>query len=118
MDSEVVYAQKESHTARVLVSNDCGLTLTICTGKEEARLGAWRTYDNPALRATVGGHGRRVLDELELQDVDEEPDSGVIVMDDDRYKLKKAHRRSLEITMRSTARDEAEGRVGFLHRSA
>jgi hypothetical protein len=98
MSSEVVHAKEESHTSGVLISNDCGLALTVCTGQEQARLGAWRTYNNPALRATVGGHCRRVLDELELQDVDEKPYGRVILMDHNRYELKIAHRRSLKIT--------------------
>ena len=41
---------------------------------------------------TVGGRGGRVFDEFELQNVDEEPNRGVVVMNHDRHKLKKSHR--------------------------
>jgi hypothetical protein len=92
MCGEVVHAQKEANSSRMLFSNNRCLALTVGASQEQARLGARRSYDNPPLGPAISGNGRRVFHELESEDVDEESDGGIVVMDHDRYKLKKRHR--------------------------
>ena len=75
----------------MLVSEDCGLALTVCTSQEQAGLGSRRTHHDPALGAAISGYGRRVLDEFEIQDVDEESYRCVVVMNHNRHKLKERH---------------------------
>jgi hypothetical protein len=87
MRREVVDSQEEAHAPGMLVPDDCGLAFTIRTGEEETRLRASWTHDNPALRPAVGGDGGLVFNELEPQDINEEPDRRVIVSDHERDKL-------------------------------
>ena len=80
MTSEVVHAQEEPDPAGVLLPDYSGLALAIGSGKEEARLRPWWTNNNPSLRTPLGRDGRRVFDELEPKDVDEEANGRVIVV--------------------------------------
>src|SRR6185369_7779622 len=89
---EVVDAKKEANPARVLVSDDCSLTLAVGTSQQQARLGTRRTNHDPALRLTIGGHGRRIFHELEPQDVDKEPNRRLILTNHNRDEVKKSHR--------------------------
>ena len=85
---EVVDAQEQPDTAGELVADGSFLAIAVGTCKQQSRRGARRPHDDPALGPpTCGGQGRRVLDQLEAEDVDEEPDGSVVVVDDQRYVL-------------------------------
>jgi hypothetical protein len=91
MSVEVVKPKEEADTPGVLVSDDRGLTLAVCTSQEQACLGTRWTNHHPALRATIGSDGWRVVYQLEFEHVDEEPNGPVIVINHNCYKLKKGH---------------------------
>jgi hypothetical protein len=79
---EVVDAQEEPDSTGVLVADRIGLGVTIGLGEEQPRLRARRADDDPPLRTPVVRGRGRVLDELEAQRVDEEPDGVVVPLDD------------------------------------
>jgi hypothetical protein len=59
------------------------LVVPVGASEEQPGGGARRSHDHPPLRtATFRRQRRRVLDQLEAQDVNEERDCGVVVLDD------------------------------------
>jgi hypothetical protein len=68
--------------------------VAVGTCEQNACLASNGTNHNPTLRATVIGQRRCVVHQLELQDINEETDSRVVVPDDQRDKFKMRHRGS------------------------
>ena len=64
----------------------------IGTRQQNAGLASTGTNHDPALRPTVVGQRLRVLHQLKLQHVNEEPDGGVIVAHDQCDKGEMRHR--------------------------
>src|ERR1700729_3583624 len=88
MRLEVVHAQEQSDAAGELVAHAARLALAVGLGEQQPRARSRRAHDDPAFGAAAdGGQGRRVLDQLEADGVDEEGDRGVVIVDDDREGL-------------------------------
>jgi hypothetical protein len=85
--SEVVYAKKEADSTTMLVANDIALLLAVCPSQQQAGLRARRSHYYPPFGSAIVGRGRRVFHQLELQDVDKEPDRGLILMNEDGDQL-------------------------------
>jgi hypothetical protein len=88
---KIVYAQEEADTAAVLVPYELGLTVTVCACQQQARFGARRSHDHPALGSTIGGLCACIFHQLELQDVNEESDRWIVLMHQNRYELQMGH---------------------------
>src|SRR5262249_27591266 len=88
---EVVHAQEESHATRKLAAGDRGLTLAICAREQNPGNSPSRPNDDPSFRPAIVRQRWNVLNELELQDVDEETNGGVIVPHDERDELEVSH---------------------------
>jgi hypothetical protein len=80
---EVVDAQEQPDATRELVADGPHLPLAVRAGEQERGRGAGRSHDHPALRTSVVGQGRRVLHELEAENVNEESNCLVVVVDDE-----------------------------------
>jgi hypothetical protein len=94
---EIIDAQKQPHASRELLSNNTRLVVAIRASQQNSRarqsprLG--RPHDHPALRPPIVGQRGRVLDEIELQDIDEKPDRRVIVPHHQCYEFELRHLR-------------------------
>ena len=91
---EVVDPQEHPDTARELVSHAPRLPLAVGPREQQRGSGTGRAHDDPALGTPVVGDCGRVLDELEAEGVDEEPDRCVVVVDDESDLLQ-IHRRPI-----------------------
>jgi hypothetical protein len=60
------------------------LAFAISAGEQDACLTSGGPHDDPPLRTPVVGQRRRVLDQVESQDLHEELDGRVVVVDHDR----------------------------------
>ena len=58
------------------------LSLAVGLRQQQPSLSLWWPHDHPSLWPTVVGRRRSVLDDLETQSIDEEPDCHVVVLDD------------------------------------
>ncbi len=85
---EVVNPQKEPDPARELIPDRTRLPVTVRLSEQQRAGRAGRPNDHPPLGPSVVGQGRRVFDELEAEDVHEEPDGTVVIVDDQRELLK------------------------------
>ena len=81
---EVVDTQEQPDPTCVLGAYRIDLLVAIGFREEEPRLCAGWPDDDPSLRTPVVRGPRRVLDELEAERVDEEPDGVVVALDDQR----------------------------------
>lgn len=84
---EVIDAEEEADTSCELLADCAGLLLTIGSREQQPRLRTRRPHDDPSLRSPIVGHRRRILDDLEAQGIDEEPNGIVVVPDDQREVL-------------------------------
>jgi hypothetical protein len=84
---EVVDPKEQADSACVLASDSVNLVLAVCCGQEQPGLCPRRFDDDPTLRTSIVRRCRRVLDQVESQCVDEEPDGAVVVLDDQRCVL-------------------------------
>jgi hypothetical protein len=76
---EVFNPQEQASAARELLPDHGNLVFAIGASKEDACLGSARPDDNPAFLAPVVRQRWCVFDQLELEHVDEEPNSGFVV---------------------------------------
>ena len=81
---EVVDAEEQPDSTGVLAADGTHLPVAIGLREEESRLRAGWPDDDPSLRPPAVRGRRRVLDELEAERVDEEPDRVVVALDDQR----------------------------------
>src|SRR5580704_14173249 len=82
---EVLDLQEKADAPADLVTDGRGLALAVRTGQQDARFGARRPDDDPALRpADLRRQRGRVLHQVEPQRLGEEPDGLVVVVDHDR----------------------------------
>lgn len=79
---EILDTEEQPDTASELVTNRTGLAFSVRLGQQQPGRCPWRPHDDPTLRSSVIGQRRRVFNELEAEDVDEESDRIVIVIDD------------------------------------
>jgi len=79
---EIIDAQEQSDPAGKLLAYDPGLMVTVRACQENAGCRTAGTHDNPALRTTIVGQRRTVLDQLEAQDVYEEGNRLVVIAND------------------------------------
>jgi hypothetical protein len=80
---EVFNPEEESYASSNLVSHSGFLLWTLRTSQDDARMSASRTYDDPPLGVTEFGLGRRVFEQLQAEDPNEERDGRVIVVNQD-----------------------------------
>jgi hypothetical protein len=76
---EVFDSQEEANAARELLPDHGNLAFAIGAGKENACLDSGRPHDDPAFRTPIVRLRRCVFDQLELEHVDEEPNSAFVV---------------------------------------
>jgi hypothetical protein len=74
-------------TAAELQAHDARCRSPSAPGEQDAGLTPGRANDDPALGTAVIRQGRRVLHQLELQDVDEEANGRVVIADHGRDEL-------------------------------
>ena len=75
----------------VLVADDGRLLLAIRARKQQSGFGTGRPDHHPPFRTAVVGQRRRIFRELEAENIDEEPDRGIVVMDNERDEMKMGH---------------------------
>jgi len=86
---EVVNAQEQPDAAGELISDHPRLALTVRLREQQRGRCAGRSHHDPPLgSAAASGQGRLVLNELEAEDVYEEPDGLVVVVDKERELFK------------------------------
>ena len=84
---EVVDAKEQPDPTSVLVADGIELSLAVGLSEKQPRLRLRWPDDDPTLRTAVVRGRRRVLDEVETQCVNEEPDRVVVVVDNQRRVL-------------------------------
>src|SRR5262245_25787856 len=83
--AEIVDVQEEPDPAGELVADDALLLFAVRPGEQYPARRARRAHDHPALWPPVpGGERRRILDEVEAENADEEVDGGVVLLHDER----------------------------------
>jgi hypothetical protein len=93
---EVVDPQEEPDPPGELISYGPLLSVTVSSSEQKPAQGAGWPHDDPPLGVTVAAGGRRVLDELETEEIDEEPDGFVVVVDEESELLEE-HARTIAI---------------------
>lgn len=79
---EVVDPKEQADSARVLATDGVDLVLAVCCSEEQPGLCPRRFDNDPTLRTSIVRRCRRVLNQVEAQCVDEEPDGVVVVLND------------------------------------
>jgi hypothetical protein len=88
---EVVDTQEQSDPAGKLLPDGRSLFRPICPRQQQPRRAAFRPHDDPSFGPPVVRRRRRVLDEVEVENADEEVDGRVVVVDDQRREIDVAH---------------------------
>ena len=88
---EVVDAEEHADAAGELLAGGALLLRTVSAGEQNAGPRAGGPDDDPTLRPAIVGLRGRVLDQLELENVDEKPDRRVVIPNDEREKLEMRH---------------------------
>ena len=86
---EVLDAKEQSDPPGELASDCRSLLVAVCASNDKPGTSVSRSHHDPTLRAAVRRHGRCVLGQYEAQSPGEEPDGGVIVVDDEREELQR-----------------------------
>jgi len=89
---EIIDPQEHADAPCELLSDDLGLLVAVGTREENARLASVGPDHDPSFRPAIIGQRRRVFDQFELQDIDEETASGVVVADHQRHEREVCHR--------------------------
>ena len=107
---EVVDPQEQGppNPAGPLVAHRSPLSLAVGPHQQQSGLGPRRSNDHPPLGPPIGRGGRAVLDQVEAEHVDEEPDGLVVVVDEQRHLLD-LHRTTVEARESRRAPDAAGG---------
>jgi len=88
---EIIDAQEHTDATRKLLAHNACLLFAVRTREQNACLASIWTNHNPTLRAAIIGQRRRVFHQLELQDVNEEADSRIVVPDHQSDEFKMRH---------------------------
>ena len=89
----MVHPEEEPDAPGSLFADRCCLLIPIRTREKNAGRGALRTNHDPSLGATIVRERRRVVDQFEPENVDEEPDRGIVLVDNDGHQFEKSHAR-------------------------
>ena len=89
---KIIDAEEEADAAGELVARDRRLAIAVGAREQDSGDRAGRPDDNPSLRAAVVRQRGNILDEIELQDVDEEVNRGIVFADDECDEVEMRHR--------------------------
>jgi hypothetical protein len=88
---KLIDTQEETDATRALSAHLGALLIAVGTRQEEADVSARWAHDDPSLRPAIIGQRRHVLDELEVQDVDEKGESGIVLIYEQRDEVDVTH---------------------------
>jgi hypothetical protein len=88
---EIIDPQEQSDSTGKLPSDDCRLLVAIRACEQNARPTSRRTNHDPAFGPSIIGQRWCILRQLELQNVDEKPDSGLIITNHQRDEFEVRH---------------------------
>ena len=91
---KIVDAQEHSDPTGELLAHNARLFVAVGTREQDACLASLGTNHDPTLRPAIIGPRRCIFHQLELQNVNEEPDSGIVVPHHQRDEFKMRHRGS------------------------